>query len=150
MMLRLYSPIDLPMLLRIENAVHETPWTEETFTICLNAGCAGWVIELNAKIIGFIICGMQTGECHILNLCVDTPYQHQGWGRKLLTIALQIATQAKMGIAYLEVRRSNKKAIALYQKFNFKQIGERKNYYPSTDINKAEDALIFAKSLVVD
>jgi len=40
---------------------------------------------------------------------------------------------------FLEVRKSNREAISFYEKFNFKLIGERKDYY--TD--PVEDALIY-------
>ena len=38
----------------------------------------------------------------------------------------------------LEVRESNSKAISLYEKFGFKSLGKRKNYYQ----DNGEDALI--------
>ena len=38
----------------------------------------------------------------------------------------------------LEVRESNQKAINLYEKYGFKSLGKRKNYYQ----NNNEDALI--------
>jgi len=40
----------------------------------------------------------------------------------------------------LEVRRSNRAAIALYEKFGFRQAAVRKNYYE----NPEEDALLMA------
>jgi ribosomal-protein-alanine N-acetyltransferase len=51
-----------------------------------------------------------------------------------------------MGIkkAYLEVRRSNTAALALYTGFGFVQTGIRKGYYPD---NK-EDALLFSLNLI--
>jgi ribosomal-protein-alanine N-acetyltransferase len=79
-------------------------------------------------------------------VCVAHAHQHQGWGRKLLTHAIQYAKQHGAGIVYLEVRRSNTKAISLYRKESFYLIGERKGYYPT--VAGQEDALIFAKSLV--
>lgn len=139
---------DLPQLLQIERATHLSPWTDETFKLCFNAGCYGWGIEINKKIIGFIIVSLTYDECHILNLCISHAHQRQGWGRQLLMYALQ-AMQALGGqIAYLEVRRSNVKAIRLYQKLHFHLIGERKDYYPLD--TGAEDALIYAKSIKND
>jgi ribosomal-protein-alanine N-acetyltransferase len=42
-------------------------------------------------------------------------------------------------VVTLEVRRSNEAAIALYRKYGFVQVGERRRYY---DDNR-EDALIY-------
>lgn len=102
-------------------------------------------MEIDKKIIGFIIISLTIEECHILNLCVDREFQHQGWGRKLLEHALNHARKHGIGIAYLEVRRSNSRAISLYKKMKFHLVGERKGYYPTVAGN--EDALIFAMSL---
>lgn len=145
-MLRQLYPNDLQQVLSIEQAVHAVPWNEETFKTCFNANYRGWVIENEKKIIAFIISSIRIEECHILNLCVAREYQHQGWGQLLLSHTLQYAKQKGTGIAYLEVRQSNAKAISLYRKMEFHLIGERKNYYPA--IAGKENALIFAKSLL--
>ena len=60
--------------------------------------------------------------------------------------ALTHARRQGIGIAYLEVRRTNSHAINMYKKMQFLEIGERKDYYPGP--SGSEDALIFAKSLV--
>jgi [ribosomal protein S18]-alanine N-acetyltransferase len=144
-MMRTLFQSDIHQLLRIEQSVHIAPWSEETFKVCFQSGYAGWAIEINKKIIGFIIISLTVEECHILNLCVDREFQHQGWGRRLLEHALNQARQHGIGIAYLEVRRSNSRAISLYRKMKFHLVGERKGYYPTVAGN--EDALIFAMSL---
>lgn len=144
-MLRTLFRSDIDQLLLIEKSVHVLPWTEESFKSCIQAGHVGWVIELDKKLIGFIIVSLNMDECHVLNLCVLHDYQHQGWGRKLLEYALTHARQHKVSIAYLEVRRSNSRAISLYKKMNFHLVGERKGYYPT--VSGQEDALIFAMSL---
>lgn len=144
-MLRNLYKSDLDQLLRIENSVHIAPWNNETFQACFQVGYYGWVVEIDTSIIGFVIVAMNRDECHILNLCVANPNQRQGWGNKLMAHALNYAKQQGVGIAYLEVRRSNSRAIKLYKKLNFHLIGERKDYYPV--VNGYEDALIFARSL---
>jgi ribosomal-protein-alanine N-acetyltransferase len=46
---------------------------------------------------------------------------------------------------FLEVRVSNRKAIELYSKEGFFELGNRKNYYPT--LNGHEDALLMASQL---
>lgn len=145
-MLRSLHKSDLDQVLVIENSVHVVPWTMETFKTCFDSGYFGWAIEVGKKLLGFIIVSLNPDECHVLNICVAREHQHQGLGRKLLEHALQQAKSQQIGIAYLEVRRSNSRAISLYQKMNFHQVGERKNYYPT--VSGTEDALIYAKSLL--
>ena len=144
-MLRAIHRSDISQLLTIENAVHVVPWTEETFKACFDAGYLGWMIEVEQKMLGFIIISQTADECHVLNICVARAHQHKGLGRKLLNYALDYARKNHVMIAYLEVRRSNTRAISLYEKMKFHQVGERKGYYPTVSGN--EDALIFAMTL---
>lgn len=144
-MLRTFFKSDIPAVLAIEQAIHVVPWGEDTFRICFQEGYLGWVMEMDAKPVGFIIVSLRADECHILNVAVARDYQHQGFGRQLIEHALAHAKQKNAGITYLEVRRSNSRAISIYEKMNFHLIGERKDYYPT--VSGTEDALIFAKSL---
>ncbi len=147
--MRKITEADMPRLLQIEQLTQEAPWSEEVFMRCLTVGYDCWGVDENNQLIGFIMMSsVLTGESHILNLCVTPEYQHQGYGRKLLAYALAEAKKKGMGIIYLEVRRSNRHAIALYDKMGFIQISERKNYYPAAT-GKKEDALVFAKDLGV-
>lgn len=147
-MLRSLTKSDLGQILAIEESVQAVPWSEETFRVCFQAGYIGWVIDLNKEVIGFIIVSERSTECHILNVCVARPYQHKGFGRQLLEYVIQTAAEKGIAIAYLEVRRSNSKAISLYEKMDFYLVGERKDYYPAH--SGKEDALIFVKDLLGD
>jgi ribosomal-protein-alanine N-acetyltransferase len=141
-MLRTLLQSDIDQMLVIEKAVHAVPWTSQTFQVCFQAGFVGWAIEIEKQMIGFIIISLGMDECHILNISIAKEHQRQGFGRKLLAHALDYAKHNGCAVAYLEVRRSNVSAIALYANMQFHLIGERKGYYPID--NGAEDALIFA------
>lgn len=77
-------------------------------------------------------------EAHITILAVHPALQRQGLGQAMLVALLQAAYQRQLERATLEVRVSNEKAIALYQKFGFREAGRRKKYYQDT----GEDALV--------
>lgn len=81
-------------------------------------------------------------EAHITLLAVHPDYQRLGFGQTLLYALLMAAWQRQLEWATLEVRVSNQKAIALYQKFGFQSIGQRRRYYQDT----GEDALILWRS----
>lgn len=144
-MLRQLYKSDIDQILAIEESVHVAPWAEDTFHTCFDAGYLGWCIESNKRIVGFVMASYRADECHILNLCVARPQQGQGWGRKLMEHALAEASRLGILVAYLEVRASNSRAIELYKKMHFQQIGERRHYYPT--VSGHEDALIFAKTI---
>lgn len=145
MLIRELQRRDIKDILEIEEDVHIAPWTEDTFNTCFDAGYKGWLIHKNDLIIGFIVASIHHLECHILNLCVVREFQRQGYGKKMLNYVLQYAKNEGCLVAYLEVRKSNQSAIALYHALNFHIIGERKAYYPAAQGH--EDALIFAISL---
>ena len=147
-MMRQLLKSDLAQIRLIENEVQVTPWTEETFKMCFEAGYRGWIIEVDQKMIGFVMLSLRADEGHILNLGVRRAYQRQGFGMRLLRHVMDYAKEYGADMIYLEVRRTNVKAIALYQKLQFQQIGERKHYYPWA--NGAEDALVFARGLSND
>lgn len=146
-MLRKMVKADIAQMLAIEREAQGAPWNEDTFKTCFEMEFDGWVAEQNNRIVGYIVLSLKMDECHILNLCVAREYQHQGLGKRMLEFGLEQARNRSMGIAYLEVRRSNSRAIALYRKMKFLLIGERKNYYQTA--HGPEDALIFAMSLKV-
>jgi len=148
MNIRQLTKTDLPIILVIEQTGQDIPWSEEAFARCWEANYPGWVIEDEGEIIGFIWISLASGECHVLNLCISQVKQRKGYGRELLIYALNWSRSQGAGIVYLEVRRSNTRAIALYRKMNFKQIGERKSYYPTA--TGKEDALIFARDLGIE
>ena len=143
----LLSESDLVRLVVIEDAAHISPWSDDVFKRCFEAGYFLWGLKENEKLVGFVVYSLQIGECHILNICVHPDHQGQGLGHCLLVFALGAAKKDGAGIAYLEVRRSNAKALSLYKKMGFVRVGERKGYYP--DENGREDALVFAKDLGV-
>lgn len=151
--IRPWTQHDIHRLLDIEEAVHVSPWNKDAFLMCWQQGYHGYVaIAQDTKsdgqktIIGFIIYSAQAEECHILNISVINTSQRQGVGEKLLTHALKQAHTVQFAhIAFLEVRRSNTRAIHLYEKLQFQLISERKNYYQGP--YEPEDALIFAKLL---
>jgi ribosomal-protein-alanine N-acetyltransferase len=144
-MLRVLTEKDLPDLLEIEAATQVAPWSRDIFERCFQLHCRGWVIEVAGKVVGFILVMVQIDECHILNFGVLPAYQKQGFGQQLLESALGEVKQQDISIAYLEVRKSNQRAISLYEKAGFKKIGERKQYYSAAE--GREDAVVYAKYL---
>jgi [ribosomal protein S18]-alanine N-acetyltransferase len=65
-------------------------------------------------------------EYEVHTIGVDTAYQGQGIGRRLLDELLHFADG---GVVYLEVRTDNEAAMALYRSVGFTQIGLRRRYY---------------------
>lgn len=146
-MLRRLVFSDLARLLVIERETQPSPWTPEIFVHCLgDHGCEAYGYEQEGLLSGFVFVSLRLPEeAHLFNLCVIPSAQRQGIGSRLLLHAISIATAANAKVMYLEVRRSNQVALALYHRLGFNQIGERKNYYPCPE--GREDAITCAIEL---
>ena len=84
-------------------------------------------------------------EAHLLNLSVAKPHQGRGLGRMLLAHMIAKAKSYGANNMFLEVRPSNKNAIALYEKVGFNEMAVRRNYYPAT--GGREDAILMGMAL---
>lgn len=73
----------------------------------------------------------------LLNIIVKPKYQNQGIGSVLIKYIIDNKQDKKI---MLEVRSKNINAIKLYQKYDFKIINIRKNYY------KDDDAIIMERN----
>ena len=144
--LRPMEDSDLETVLAIEYRGHSHPWSEGLFEDCLSVCHPSYVLQAGPRIIGFAIMSVAVGESHILNICIDRPWQQQGFGRYLLRAMLAEARLLGAETCFLEVRRSNYAAIQLYLNESFQEVGQRRDYYPADE--GREDALVFAKPLV--
>jgi len=121
-------------------------WTDGIFRDCLKAGYTCQMVLLGDRMIGYGIMQLAADEAHILNLCIDKPFQRQGFARLLLEHLVQQAGQRQAHTIFLEVRPSNPRAIELYERSGFNEVGIRKGYYDAT--NGREDAIVMARNLV--
>ena len=77
-------------------------------------------------------------ECHISTIAAHPDWRGRGLGELLLLNMLFMANEQAAQMVTLEVRQSNLTAQALYHKYQFAIVGERRRYYKDT----GEDALI--------
>lgn len=90
------------------------------------------------KIAGFAGCWIMADEIHVTEIAVRGSHRNRGIGHLLLISLIELGMKYKVNTATLEVRLSNITAQALYEKFGFEKVGQRKAYYSD---NK-EDAII--------
>ncbi len=120
------------------------PWPERSFRYELteNPSSRMWVVEsageTGKRVIGMLGLWLIVDEVHIGTLAVHPDYRRQGIAQKLLITSLLKACTEGASKAYLEVRKGNLAAQALYTKFGFKITGIRPRYYS----DNGEDALM--------
>ena len=137
----------LPQVLEIERRAYPFPWSDGIFRDCLKAGYSGWVLsDEHGAIAGYALMSMAVDEAHVLNLCIDPSAQRRGLGRMLLLHMIMLARAANATIVLLEVRKSNKPALQLYEAQGFQRLGLRKGYYPAD--GGREDALVLGFDIV--
>ena len=136
---------DLDMVIAIEEASYEFPWTRGIFYDCLHVGYNCWVYEENGQLQAYGVMSTGGGEAHILTVVVRKEARGRQLGRKMILHLLNVASKHKVDTVLLEVRPSNSIAIGLYESVGFGEIGRRKDYYP--DANGREDALIMGLDL---
>ena len=90
-------------------------------------GVAGWGV-------GWLV----AGEARIASIGVAESDRRRGVGELLVMGAVEAAATNACDELTLEVRKSNEAAQALYHKYGFREVGERKGYY----VDDSEDALI--------
>ena len=137
------SEEDMPRILEIEHEAISPPWTHGALLSEIygeDSFFAVAVSENRSSIIGFIILRRMADEGELLQIAVDKTSHRQGAADTLMEAALEYAKENTLKSVFLEVRKSNEAAIALYKKHGFKPVRNRKDYYS----DPIEDAVVMS------
>jgi [ribosomal protein S18]-alanine N-acetyltransferase len=134
---------DIDQIYAIELVCSQNPWTRDGIASSLaNRDSIFWVAEDQGKrIIGFACSSLVLDELHILEVAVDRCHRNKGVATLLINQLIQTAAKHNATRAYLEVRRSNRSAIRLYEKCGFIAETVRTGYY-----GDREDAVFMGKT----
>ncbi|WP_432383343.1 ribosomal protein S18-alanine N-acetyltransferase [Duganella sp. P38] len=140
-----YEPMqasDLDEVFALEQSVYPHPWSMANFVDSLNSNYEAWVLrDRDGSLMGYFLLMAIVDEAHLLNVAVAAERQGQGLGRFLLNQAVACSRGLGMEAVLLEVRPSNTRALEIYERYGFKQIGRRKGYYPAAN-QQREDAIV--------
>ncbi|WP_244913219.1 ribosomal protein S18-alanine N-acetyltransferase [Phormidesmis priestleyi] len=131
----------LPAVLALDQLCFGGLWTLEGYQRELESPNSDLLILVahgSSCVLGLGCLWAILDEAHLTIVAVHPNYQRLGFGQAILLALLQSARQRGLERATLEVRISNQSALNLYQKFDFREAGRRKRYYPDT----GEDASI--------
>ncbi|MBU6373986.1 MAG: ribosomal protein S18-alanine N-acetyltransferase [Alphaproteobacteria bacterium] len=103
--------------------------------------------ERDGRLVGFVLAWAAGGESEILTLAVDPAVRRGGFGRALMTAAMELARAAGAAEMMLEVDADNTAAVALYAGLGFAQVGRRPGYYAVAG-GAARDALVLRRPLL--
>ncbi len=133
---------DIPTLVKIERVVFPDPWSSAAFKEQI--ALPGWgaiVAESDGRIIGYGCYHIVAEELHLTNLAVQPKYRRKSVAKQLLDNILQVVKEHSCDFIFLEVRPSNRGAIAFYERFHFESLFRRPRYYRQP----VEDALVMGK-----
>ncbi|MDO5484367.1 MAG: ribosomal protein S18-alanine N-acetyltransferase [Desulfovibrionaceae bacterium] len=135
---------DSPAMHALEKRCFSLPWSEEQCRAAFSQKAfAAFGLWRGTALIAYISFYHTADELEILNLAVCPEERRKGFGRRVLRQVLQVACKMDIQNVLLEVRRSNRAAIALYESCGFRQAGTRPRYYSDTN----EDALIYLHTI---
>ncbi len=128
---------DLPAVLSVERRSFPTPWSLAMFVlelskpsgICLAA-------SIDDELVGYLVCSRYDQAWHLMNVAVAPERRRVGIASRLIS---QLVEEAGRELPFtLEVRVSNRPAIAMYKQLGFRSAAVRPRYYQ----DNGEDALI--------
>ena len=162
---------DIPTVYAIERSVFSLPWSATAFRYELSSNAASeylvlrylpWVAKTpklllrpvrrllqapmhETSLLGYGGFWLMADEAHICTLALRPEWRGRGLGEMLLVALIERALGRQAKVLTLEVRKSNAVAQALYKKYGFTIIGQRKRYYS----DNGEDAYIMTTESIV-
>lgn len=122
----------------LERQCFSSPWSKEDLSMQLQNPNARFLVALEEnQVVGYLGIHIVCGEGYVTNIAVLPQYRRKGIAKALL----QKVMLEQMDFISLEVRKSNRAAISLYESLGFENVGERKKFYS----NPVEDGIIMTK-----
>ena len=94
---------------------------------------ADGAIGRSGELQGFILSRLAADEAEVLTIAVLPKRRGLGIAKLLMTANMDALRIAGARSWFLEVEAQNVAALALYKRFGFEQVGERKSYYKKAD-----------------
>jgi ribosomal-protein-alanine N-acetyltransferase len=143
---RMMTVRDLDEVVRIEALAYSFPWSRGNFIDSLAAGYLAEVLTCPRDgLLGYFVAMPGVDELHLLNITIAPAAQGRGHGQSLLDAVQAQGRRLGLGMLWLEVRHSNRRARALYLRRGFAEVGLRRAYYPAA--GGREDAVVMRLDL---
>ncbi|MEG3003027.1 MAG: ribosomal protein S18-alanine N-acetyltransferase [Comamonas sp.] len=140
------QPDWLERVVAVEAAAYPHPWTPGNFRDALASGYQAQMLVQGERLLGYFVAMQVLDEVHLLNIAVAPEVQGQGCARLLLDTLDHWSRLQSAKWLWLEVRESNTRARAIYERHGYRQVGARKRYYP-VHHGERETAIIMSMPL---
>lgn len=137
---------DIPFVYHEELKIFGKSLGEKTLynEIVYNDMSRYYIVLVDGKRAGYIGSWLTLPNAEILNLFISTKYRGFGLGRELVARVVEECGNHEIEYITLEVRPSNRIALAMYESMGFHVVSTRKQYY-----DDGEDALLVSLPLGV-
>lgn len=135
---------DILGVFEVSKICFSIPWSKVSVESELSNPLAKYIVAKDSetdKIVGFIGVWIVLTDGDITNIGVHPDYRRMHIASGLLNSLFKLCADLGCTVLNLEVRRSNLIAQDLYKKFNFIELGVRRNYY-----GNKEDAILMKKT----
>ena len=129
--LRTMTADDLEAVMAIEQSAYSHPWSRGNFRDSLNPLFDAHCLWLEGELLGYFLAMHGVEEMHLLNITVAPARQGQGWGHMMLDALSLLSRSQGAQWLWLEVRQSNERALQVYERYGFRRVSIRKDYYPA-------------------
>lgn len=157
--LRYMKMDDIPQVVEVDKVSFPMPWSPRSYVFEIRDNATSHMVTLEdasasdfanrlmsvlrrlqgydfrPPIVGYGGFWLIDGEAHVSTIAVHPAYRGKGLGELLLAGMIGRSLVLRAEYSVLEVRVSNKNAIALYRKYEYETVGERKNYYRDNNEN---------------
>ncbi len=129
---------DIPAVAELEAEIYSQPWPPRVFFDELATDTRVYIVAVNEAntVVAYGGVLLIEDDAHITTIAVAPESRGQRLGTRVMIALVDRAVDAGARHLTLEVRVSNDSAQKLYERFDFKPVGRRKNYY------RDEDALV--------
>lgn len=128
---RPFSPTDIPGVMSVVKSSLGETYPPSLYLTVHNLWSEGFIVVSDgSEIIGFVA-AVPTGDktARILMLAVSPNRRNEGLGQRLMRALYESTLARGYGSVVLEVRKSNREAIAFYELQGFIVFGEIENFY---------------------
>ena len=130
---------DLPAVIAIERRSFPAPWSLAMFVLELSKPSGICLAASQGDdLVGYLICSRYDQVWHLMNVAVAPERRRAGVASGMIARLLEETGEGADLPITLEVRVSNREAIAMYEGIGFRSAGVRPRYYQ----DNGEDALI--------
>ena len=143
-MIRKMTLSDLDEIMEIEKEAFNDHWKRSDFEYELNENEFSHMVvfEEENKVIGMLGYYILFDDAQITTIAVRENCRGKRIASQLMEYLIEDCNRKECSVLSLEVRKSNQKAINLYNKFEFVEMNIRKGYYED-----GEDAIFMMRAL---